>query len=378
MADVTPAVEIGTVANGVVTARFSGVWVAGSRFPPLPNLSELQISSAEKPVLLIDAERLQRWDTLFVSYMYRLARAARAAGIGMDISGLPEGARELVALATAVPERHDARKARKEEGWLAALGNITLDAWDEVHAMLQFAGELTFSISRWARGKARMRSVDFAEALQHAGPEALPIVGLISVLVGMILAYVGALQLRAFGAEIYIADLVALGMVREMGAMMTAVIMAGRTGAAYASQLGTMQVNEEIDALRTFSFSPIDFLVLPRMFALILMMPLLCLYSDFLGIFGGALVGALALDITFLEYYVEVTQTVSMGDIWAGVIKATVFGVLVSAAGCMRGIQSGRNASAVGKAATSAVVTGIVLIVVADAILTIFYDLIGL
>ncbi|MCO6412019.1 MAG: ABC transporter permease [Thiogranum sp.] len=378
MSDLSPAFEISEPGGAKRVIGFAGDWVAGQRFPDPSELLGKSGATDKIELLYLDGANLGRWDTLFVSFIYRLSGEARAADIELDDSGLPEGARKLVELATAVSERHGVRKLEADTGWLAALGTATINTWKEVHGLLLFAGELTLGLSRLLRGKARFRGVDFGMALQHAGPQALPIVGLISVLVGMILAYVGALQLKAFGAELYIADLVALGMVREMGAMMTAIIMAGRTGAAYASQLGTMQVNEEIDALRTLGFSPIDFLVLPRMLALILMMPLLCLYADFLGILGGALVGALTLDISLLEYYVQARRAVGMDDIWAGIIKSAVFGVLVAAAGCMHGIQSGRSASAVGNAATSAVVTGIVFIVVADALLTIFYDLIGL
>jgi phospholipid/cholesterol/gamma-HCH transport system permease protein len=208
--------------------------------------------------------------------------------------------------------------------------------------------------------------------------QALPIVSLISFLVGVILAYVGAIQLRTFGAQVYVADLVGIAMTREMGAMMAAIIMAGRTGAAFAAQLGTMQVNEEIDALQTLGIPPVEFLVLPRMLALALMMPLLCLYADLLGILGGAAVGLGMLDIGPTEYYLRTADAVHLNDAVAGLIKGSVFGGLVAVAGCLRGMQSGRSASAVGAAATSAVVTGIVSIIVFDAIMTVIFDILGL
>lgn len=213
--------------------------------------------------------------------------------------------------------------------------------------------------------------------IESAGPSALAIITLISTLVGLILAFVGAVQLQLFGAQIYVANLVGLGMAREMGAMMTAVIMAGRTGAAYAAQIGTMQVNEEIDALKTMGISPIEFLVLPRLIALCVMMPLLCIYADFMGIFGGAVVSAMMLDISFFEYYQQLQSAVDLKHFVIGIIKSGVFGVLVATAGCFRGIQCGRSASAVGFAATNAVVTSIVLIVVADAIITVICQVLG-
>jgi phospholipid/cholesterol/gamma-HCH transport system permease protein len=226
--------------------------------------------------------------------------------------------------------------------------------------------------------RARFQSRDLWVLIQECGVQALPIVSLISVLVGLILAFVGAVQLQQFGAQIFVADLVAIAMTREMGAMMAAIIMAGRTGAAFAAQLGTMQVNEEIDALKTLGISPIDFLVLPRMTALILMLPLLTIYADVLGIIGGALVGVVMLDLPPILYWNQTVQAITLNDVLLGVGKSAVFGVLIALSGCLRGIQSGRSASAVGAAATSAVVTAIVLIVVFDGIFAVIANILGI
>ena len=188
----------------------------------------------------------------------------------------------------------------------------------------------------------------------------------------------GAVQLAQFGAQIYIANLVAIGMVREMGALMTGIIMAGRTGAAFAAQLGTMQVNEEIDAFKTLGISPMDFLVLPRMLALALLMPLLCLYANLMGILGGMVVGVGMLDIGFMEYYNETAAAVGLWNLGIGIFSGIVFGVIVALAGCMRGMQCGRSASAVGDAATSAVVTAIVGIIVSTALITVLCNMLGI
>jgi phospholipid/cholesterol/gamma-HCH transport system permease protein len=261
---------------------------------------------------------------------------------------------------------------------LARLGTATLEALKGGHALLAFVGESALSVMRLCQGRARFRRADFFIILQQCGAQALPIVSLISFLVGMILAYVGAVQLKQFGAQIFVANLVGLGMAREMGAMMTAIIMAGRTGAAFAAQLGTMTVGEEIDALRTSGFSPMDFLVLPRMLALVLMVPLLCLYADLLGILGGAVVAVSSFDLSLSQYYDQTIASLSVRQFALGLLKAAVFGVLVALAGCLRGMQCGRSAAAVGDAATSAVVTGIVWIIVSDASLTILYDILGI
>jgi phospholipid/cholesterol/gamma-HCH transport system permease protein len=193
------------------------------------------------------------------------------------------------------------------------VGKETVKAFESSGEMIAFLGDATLAFARLLRGKARFRRADLVEIIQECGANALPIVTLISVLIGLILAFVGAVQLKQFGAQIYVADLVGIAMAREMGAIMTAIIMAGRTGAAFAAQLGTMQVNEEIDALSTLGLSPMDFLVLPRMLALILMMPLLCIYADLMGILGGAVVGIAMLDLTPVEYFVE-TQSVVRRD----------------------------------------------------------------
>jgi phospholipid/cholesterol/gamma-HCH transport system permease protein len=206
----------------------------------------------------------------------------------------------------------------------------------------------------------------------------LPIVTLISFLVGVILAFVGAVQLKQFGAQIYVADLVGIAMIREMGAMMTGIIMAGRTGAAFAAQLGTMKVTQEIDAFTTMGFSPLEFLVLPRVIALILMMPLLCLYSDVVGVLGGAAVGIGMLDLSWTVYFRETTQAISLRDLFGGVFKSVAYGVLIALSGCLRGIQCGNSSSAVGDAATSAVVTAIVAIVAACGVFAVVFYVLGI
>jgi phospholipid/cholesterol/gamma-HCH transport system permease protein len=244
--------------------------------------------------------------------------------------------------------------------------------------MLSFVGQATLSLARFLTGRARYRKSDFFVLVQQAGAEALPIVTLISFLVGLILAFVGAVQLQQFGASIYVADLVGIAMVREMGAMMTGIVMAGRTGASYAAQLGSMKVTQETDALTTMGISPLDFLVLPRMLALFFMMPLLCVYSDFVGILGGAAVGVGMLDLSPITYYQQTAGAVSLTDLIGGVFKASVYGVLIAISGCLRGMQSGSSSSAVGEATTSAVVTSIVFIISACGVFAVLFYVLGI
>jgi phospholipid/cholesterol/gamma-HCH transport system permease protein len=243
--------------------------------------------------------------------------------------------------------------------------------------VVAFLGEVTIAFGRLFRGQARFRRSDLMVTLQEVGAQALPIVSLISFLVGVILAFLGSIQLLQFGAQIYVADLVGIGMARDMAAMMVGIILAGRTGAAFAAQLGSMQVNEEIDALATLGLSPMDFLVLPRVLALIVMTPLLCLYANLMGLLGGAFVGVAFLDLPAVTYLQETQYALQPADFTGGLIKGAVYGIVVAIAGCLRGMQCGRSSAAVGQATTSAVVTSIVFIVISMAILTLIYDALG-
>jgi phospholipid/cholesterol/gamma-HCH transport system permease protein len=296
----------------------------------------------------------------------------------MDRASLPAGLRRLLDLAEAVPEKAGARKEAAETSLLERIGNTAIGAGSSLTEMLSFLGEMTLTFIQLFRMNVRFRASDLFLLIQQAGAQALPIVTLISFLVGVILAFVGAVQLKQFGAQIYVADLVGIAMIREMGAMMTGIIMAGRTGAAFAAQLGTMQVNEEIDALATFGFAPVDFLVLPRVLALVAMTPLLCLYADLLGILGGAFVGLTFLDLPPVTYFQATQEGVRLIDFVGGLIKAAVYGIVVAIAACLRGIQCGRSSAAVGQATTSAVVTSIIFIVVCMAILTVIYNALGI
>jgi phospholipid/cholesterol/gamma-HCH transport system permease protein len=256
-------------------------------------------------------------------------------------------------------------------------GKMAMELVKGAPETVRFLGEATLSFMRFLVGRAQFRASDLFFIIQETGPQALPIVTLISFLVGVILAYMGAVQLEQFGAQVFVANLVGLGMAREMAAIMTGIIMAGRSGASFAAQLGTMQVNEEIDALRTLGVNPMDFLVLPRMLALILMVPLLTLYSGAVGILAGMFVSVTLLDISGPEYWNQTVRALNLQHFASGLLKAAIYGVLIAIAGCMRGMQCGRSAQAVGEATTSAVVTSIVYMVVAAAILTVVYQQIG-
>src|SRR5947208_5301452 len=296
----------------------------------------------------------------------------------MDRGGFAPGGRRLFAVAESVPDKKGARKEAAKATFLEHVGHTAISAGDSLGEMLKFLGEMAVTFFRLVRLRVRFRAVDLFLLVQQCGAQALPIVTLISFLVGVILAFVGAVQLKQFGAQIYVADLVGIAIVHEMGAMMTGIIMAGRTGAAFAAQLGTMKVTQEIDAFTTMGFSPLEFLVLPRVIALVLMMPLLCLYADFVGVLGGAVVGLGMLDLSWTTYIRETMHAFGLTDLFGGIFKSAVYGVLVVLSGYFRGIQCGNSSSAVGDAATSAVVTGIVAIVAACGIFAVVFYVLGI
>ncbi|HAM49513.1 MAG TPA: hypothetical protein DCP92_01995 [Nitrospiraceae bacterium] len=351
--------------------RITGDWKLTNTLPGADEVMKQLEAGPKIRRIIFDSEGLQGWESGLLTFLIKVFEQCSKGGVQIEKEGLPMGVQRLLTLASAVPERKGARREAAKISFLDRVGDSAIAFWRSILEMLAFIGEASVAFVRLFVGKAQFRRSDFFLILQECGAQALPIVSLISILVGLILAFIGAIQLKIFGAQIYVASLVGIGMVRALAAVMTGIIMAGRTGAAFAAQLGTMQVNEEIDALKTLGVSPMEFLVLPRMLALFLMMPLLSLYADLMGVLGGLIIGVGMLDLNVMEYYLKTRESVSMNDVFVGLFSASVFGVLVALAGCMRGMQCGRSASAVGEATTSAVVTSIVSIVVSMALITV-------
>ena len=365
--------------GGELLLRLSGSWKLGSTLPRLETVRKVLDTSPETGRIFFDTEKLTGWDSGLLTFLRNLSDLCRDSRITLDLQGLPDGVRRLLNLAAAVPSR---KTTGPDQGsgtfFLSGIGGWAVDLYRSFSRFLDFIGETAVASVRLLAGKYSFRGSDLLVIIQETGAQALPIVSLISLLVGLILAFVGAVQLAMFGAQIYIANLVGIAMTREMGAMMAAIIMAGRTGAAFAAQLGTMQVNEEIDALKTMGVSPMDFLVLPRMLALVLMMPLLCLYADLLGMIGGALVSVVSFDISLIQYTNQTIASINLTYIAIGLIKSVVFGIVIALSGCFRGMNCGRSATEVGYAATSAVVTAIVWIIALDGLFAVLTDVLGI
>ena len=365
-------------SDSTLVVHLSGPWHLQRNLPPISLLLSELGSRPETRRLAYETAELTHWDSGLISFLTNAAEICRARGIAEDRGGLPAGLRRLLELAEAVPEKKGARSEAARVSFFTRVGNATLGYGLSVNEFLSFLGEVTLAFGKFFRGKARYRKIDLMEVIQECGPDAVGIVALISFLVGVILAFMGAVQLSQFGASIYVADLVGIGMVRDMAAMMTAIIMSGRTGAAFAAKLGTMKVTQEIDALTTMGVSPLEFLVLPRILALILMMPLLCICADLVGILGGLFVGVAMLGLSPDSYMRETISTLTLVNLFGGIIKGTFYGVLIAIAGCLRGFQCGNSSSAVGDAATQAVVMAIVMIVVACGLFAVVFNFLGI
>ncbi len=318
---------------------------------------------------LTHQQRLGKWDSTLLVFLANLRREAAAGGIPFDDTGLPPAAARLLALsAEALPV---ARHLRTNDRLLNRVGQAAIESGGEAVEAMTLVGDTLLSGGRAMRGGVRMRSVDLWTCVHDAGPAALPIVTIVNVLIGGIVAFVGAVQLRRFGADIFVADLIGVAMIREMVPLMTAIIMSGRTGGAYAAHIATMLGNEEIDALLVIGIPVNDYLILPRLLALTAMMPLLYLYGCAVGIFGGFVVSVAMLNLSARGFIDEISSAVAGGQVVFGLVKSVAFGALIAIVGCRAGLRAGRSAADVGQAATKAVVAGIVGVIALDAVFAI-------
>lgn len=356
--------------------KLCGRWLLSETRPALSDVVA-SVDAKRYNTMRFEVDALECWDTSLLIFVRACQDWAEANGLHCRFDELPDGARNLVELSRAVPKNEGSVETSLRD-WMTAVGERSIEVFGGIDKYFIFIGELSLDMIAFFRGKAQFRRKDFLFLLQSTGGMAVPIVSLLSFLTGLIIAFVGVIQLQKFAADIYVADLVGLATTRELGAVMAGVIMAGRTGAAFAAQIGSMRVNEEIDALTTFGISPMQFLVLPRVIALVLMMPLLCTVANFVSILGGMVVAVGISDVSVLQYINQIDYAVDRADLAVGIFKSAIFGVIIAIAGCYRGLNCGKDATAVGLAATSAVVTAITWIVVADAVFAVLFHILGI
>ncbi len=357
--------------GGDLIVVLGGDWRLEAEVPRFESLVETEPAAAfagTVRAVRFDTTALGAWDSSLLVFLQHAHEYCQGRELDLDDSGLPEPITRLLALSRAVPEREavpDAPRIPRVD----RVGHAGLAAWDSWLDAVTFTGQVTDSVIRLALRRVKMRWREFWVVVQTNSTGALPIVTLIAVLIGVIIAFLGVVVLRRFGAGYYVSYLVGYGILREMGALMTGIIMAGRTGAAFAAELGSMKITEEIDAYTTLGISPIDHLVMPRLLGVFVMMPLLVIYADFIAIGGGLVVAVGLLDLTPTQFMGGLLSVVTLSDAVLGVVKGGVFGLIIGLAGCMKGLQTGSDAGAVGRSATSAVVLGITLIIVANALI---------
>jgi phospholipid/cholesterol/gamma-HCH transport system permease protein len=362
-------------SNGYDVLALTGDWIAQSgRVPAFPADGFAQLDAGR--TLALDINEVGRWDSGLIEFLWDAKRAAFTAGIAIDNTALPDSARKLLGLLPdeIAPAHRSPHRRFQPLRWI---GDRTIGLLTEIGILSSLLALTTNGGVRAVAGRARMRAIDLFANIRDAGPSALIIVSVVNFLIGAILAFVGAVQLRKFAADIYVANLVSLALVREMAAVMTAIVMAGRTGGAYAARIATMQGNEEIDALQVFGIPVSDYIVLPAILALVFTMPFLYLYGCLVGMLGGFVVSIAMLSITGAGYLHQTLDAVPIDQFAFGFVKSIAFAVLIGVTSCRIGLKAGRSAADVGDAATRAVVTGIVGVIALDAIFAVLADVVG-
>jgi phospholipid/cholesterol/gamma-HCH transport system permease protein len=367
-------VEVRRADDASLLVRLGGSWrLAGG----LPRVDEIEgeLERSRPASVTVDAAGVRAWDSTLVAFVAAVLDACAARGIPVDARGVPAEVGRLLEIAQEAPI--PAEPAARMPSGIARVGVRALKREEKVLEAVAFVGETTLAFGRFGARRAHFRSGDLWALVQESGAMALPIVALVNFLMGIILAFVGITQLRAFGAETFVADIVGIAVVRDMAALVTGVTLSGRSGGAFAAEIATMKVTQEVEALKTIGISPVEFLVVPRVLALTAMMPLLTLFADATGILGGAVVGTTMLQQSFGGYMRQTALALTAGDVVGGLVKGATYGLLIALAGTLRGIQAEPTAAHVGDAATRAVVTGIVGIIAACGLFQYVFFLFG-
>ncbi|MDR1401996.1 MAG: ABC transporter permease [Puniceicoccales bacterium] len=369
--------ELKFTSGNVAQVTISGSWSLREKSPHLKRCEDGIRSKASIGGIAIRADNLEAWDSSLINFLVKILKICESKKLKVDVGGMPNGIQKLLNLAMIQTDGELESREEKTKTPLMFLQTCLSIAFLRWKNLVQFFGETCIGFATFFRGKAHVRAREFLVIVQEVSVKALPIVALISFLVGLIIAFISVLQLAQFGAAIYVADLVGIAMMREMGCIMTGVIMSGRTGAAFAATIGTMVVNDEVDALKTTGISNTDFLVLPRIFALTLTMPFLCMFSSFIGILGGMCASIFKTDLTIIQYCTQTVNAIYINDFFVGIVKGGFFGLLIATIGCLKGLECGHSAEDVGLATTSAVVTSITAIITADAMFAMLFSSLG-
>ena len=336
--------------------------------------------TAEEPgsIVAFDLSRVEAPDSAAAGMLLHLKRTLRERGAEAEFAALDSNTGNLFSLLDPEKALRITEGDETRAPFVQRLGETTLELSFDFSRLVQFIGRVTISIVRDLSHPWRIRWSEVGKLIGRTGSDALPIVALMSMLVGLVTAFSSAIQLRQFGADIFIANLVGLGMTREMGPLMAAILLTGRSGSAFAAEIGTMKISEEIDALTVMRIPPMEYLVMPRIIAVMIALPLLTIFADLFGIFGGILVAVAGLDLSPVAFLQQLHKAIDSWDVFSGVIKAFFFGILVAGVGCFRGMETRGGALDVGRSTTSSVVSGIFLIVLADSVFVIIFHYLGL
>jgi phospholipid/cholesterol/gamma-HCH transport system permease protein len=339
--------------------------------------TNLELDKTSPKQVIVDASEIEYCDGSGIGYLFELRQRLEKSGGEFTIRGLHEEFQQLLDLFKP-SEFEESPEIRPDSvGFFEKIGRATCRICEDARTLVEFVGETGMALVKVLLNPKQVRWKDALLTAETAGVDALPVITLIGFLMGLIMAFQAAIPMRQFGAVIYVANLVGLSMVRELGPLMTAIVLAGRSGSAFAAELGTMKVNEEIDALITMGLDPVRFLVVTRILAAIIMTPLLTLFADLIGVLGGSIV-LLSLGYSLATYFKQIFSMVTYVDLLGGLFKSIIFGLLVAGIGCLRGLQTEIGASAVGESTTRAVVGGIVLIVAVDGIFSVVYYYLGI
>lgn len=336
-----------------------------------------QFDWPDRGALTIDAGEIERLDSAGAWLLRKITLHLQAKGVETQLQGFSSEQQILIDLVFSKVEETDAPPQKTSLNWVARIGQVTVLGWQQMLEFLGFIGEIFLILCRALRHPRHIQVPLMLKAIEMTGYRAMPIVALLSFLIGVVLAYQMGLQLETYGAAIYVADLLGVAILREFGPLITAIIIAGRTGSAFTAEIGTMKVNEEIDALRTMGLSPVDFLVIPKMLAMMIVMPLLILLADIMGIFGGMVMSNRLFDLSFSSFIGRFHEVVGLNNYIFGLIKAPVFAMIIATVGCFQGFRVGGSADSVGVQTTISVVQAIFLIIIADAFFSIVYSFSG-